>query len=227
MKRSRAAPGRRASRSPPPIPARPSTEILETIGRISGRRPARPVVDQRKGRARRRHRRLLCRPARALRHEACRPQRRRRCLHVANLYRRERRAGASPCATIPAFTVRRTSRTSRIYGMLATVPILEPSDAQEALDFTKLAFDLSELFDTPVIVRSTTRLSHTRSAVAIGDRHEPPARPFIEKPSKNVMIPAYARPRHGIGDRARGQAESLFRRSPRSIAGRRATPASA
>ena len=76
--------------------------------------------------------------------------------------------------------------------------MLEPSDAQEALDFTKLAFDLSELFDTPVIVRSTTRLSHTRSRVVLGDRIEPPARPFIEKPSKNVMIPAYARPRHGV-----------------------------
>jgi indolepyruvate ferredoxin oxidoreductase alpha subunit len=98
----------------------------------------------------------------------------------------------------PGIHSSQNEQDSRIYGMLATVPILEPSDAQEALDFTKLAFDLSELFDTPVIVRSTTRLSHTRSAVAIGDRMEPPPRPFIEKPSKNVMIPAYARPRHGL-----------------------------
>jgi indolepyruvate ferredoxin oxidoreductase alpha subunit len=98
----------------------------------------------------------------------------------------------------PGIHSSQNEQDSRIYGMLATVPILEPSDAQEALDFTKLAFDLSELFDTPVIVRSTTRLSHTRSAVAIGDRKEPPPRPFIEKPSKNVMIPAYARPRHAL-----------------------------
>ena len=81
--------------------------------------------------------------------------------------------------------------------MLAGVPVLEPSDAQEALDFTRLAFELSETFDTPVIVRGTTRLSHTRSPVVVGDRSEPPARGFLERPSKNVMIPAYARLRHG------------------------------
>src|ERR1017187_6139288 len=97
----------------------------------------------------------------------------------------------------PGIHSSQNEQDSRIYGMLASVPILEPSDAQEALDFTKLAFDLSELFDTPVIVRSTTRLSHTRSAVTVGDRKVPPPRGFIEKPSKNVMIPAYARPRIG------------------------------
>ena len=52
------------------------------------------------------------------------------------------------------------------------VPVLEPSDGQEALDFMRLAFDLSERFDTPVIVRSTTRLSHTRSLVKLGARVE-------------------------------------------------------
>jgi indolepyruvate ferredoxin oxidoreductase alpha subunit len=96
----------------------------------------------------------------------------------------------------PGIHSSQNEQDTRIYGALATVPVLEPSDAQEALDFTRLAFDLSETFDTPVIVRSTTRLSHTRSPVAIGDRDEPPPRAFIEKPSKNVMIPAYARPRH-------------------------------
>jgi indolepyruvate ferredoxin oxidoreductase, alpha subunit len=96
----------------------------------------------------------------------------------------------------PGIHSSQNEQDTRIYGALATVPVLEPSDAQEALDFTRLAFDLSETFDTPVIVRSTTRLSHTRSSVAIGDRDEPPPRGFIEKPSKNVMIPAHARPRH-------------------------------
>ena len=96
----------------------------------------------------------------------------------------------------PGIHSSQNEQDTRIYGALASVPVLEPSDAQEALEFTRLAFQLSEVFDTPVIVRSTTRLSHTRSAVVIGDRSEPPARGFIEKPSKNVMIPAYARPRH-------------------------------
>src|SRR5665811_258240 len=97
----------------------------------------------------------------------------------------------------PGIHSSQNEQDTRIYGQLATVPVLEPSDAQEALDYTRLAFDLSEQFDTMVIVRGTTRLSHTRSAVAIGDRKEPPPRGFIEKPSKNVMIPAHARPRHG------------------------------
>jgi indolepyruvate ferredoxin oxidoreductase, alpha subunit len=96
----------------------------------------------------------------------------------------------------PGIHSSQNEQDSRIYAMLATVPVLEPSDAQEALDFTRLAFDLSEQFDTPVIVRSTTRLSHTRSAVAVKSRTEVASRGFLEKPSKNVMIPAYARPRH-------------------------------
>ncbi len=97
----------------------------------------------------------------------------------------------------PGIHSSQNEQDTRIYGALATVPILEPSDAQEALDFTRLAFELSELFDTLVIVRSTTRLSHTRSAVAVKSRTEVASRGFLEKPSKNVMIPAYARPRHG------------------------------
>ena len=98
----------------------------------------------------------------------------------------------------PGIHSSQNEQDTRIYGALATVPVLEPSDAQEALDFTRLAFELSETFDTPVILRSTTRLSHTRSAVTIGGRVEPPPRKFIEDPVKNVMIPAHARRRHGV-----------------------------
>jgi indolepyruvate ferredoxin oxidoreductase alpha subunit len=74
--------------------------------------------------------------------------------------------------------------------------VLEPSDAQEALEFTRYAFDLSERFDTPVIVRTTTRLSHTRSSVELGERLEVTTRGFVDNRAKNVMIPAHARPRH-------------------------------
>ena len=98
----------------------------------------------------------------------------------------------------PGIHSSQNEQDSRIYGQFATVPILEPSDAQEALDLTKLAFDLSEQFDTMVIVRGTTRLSHTRSPVAIGPRIEHPSRGFLENPAKNVMIPAHARRRHTV-----------------------------
>jgi indolepyruvate ferredoxin oxidoreductase alpha subunit len=114
----------------------------------------------------------------------------------------------------PGIHSSQNEQDTRIYGVLASVPVLEPSDAQEALDFTRLAFELSETFDTPVIVRSTTRLSHTRSPVAVGDRNEPPPREFIEKPSKNVMIPAYARPRHGVVIEREARLKAYFAESP-------------
>ncbi len=96
----------------------------------------------------------------------------------------------------PGIHSSQNEQDTRIYGQFATVPVLEPSDAQEALDFTRLAFELSERFDTIAIVRTTTRLAHTRSPVALGARQEAPARGFNESPAKNVMIPAHARPRH-------------------------------
>ncbi|MCC6296197.1 MAG: indolepyruvate ferredoxin oxidoreductase subunit alpha, partial [Pseudomonadales bacterium] len=98
----------------------------------------------------------------------------------------------------PGIHSSQNEQDTRIYAQLATVPVLEPCDAQEALDYTRLAFELSEQFDTMVIVRGTTRLSHTRSPVAIGPRKEVAARPFIEDPAKNVMIPAHARRRHVV-----------------------------
>jgi len=96
----------------------------------------------------------------------------------------------------PGIHSSQNEQDTRIYGQFASVPVLEPSDAQEALEFTRLAFDLSENFDTMVIVRGTTRLSHTRSPVAIGERQARAPRAFIESPAKNVMIPAHARRRH-------------------------------
>lgn len=98
----------------------------------------------------------------------------------------------------PGIHSSQNEQDSRLLGRFAMVPVLEPSDAQEALEFTRLAFDLSERFDTPVIVRSTTRLCHTRSPVVVGPRREVASRGFLEDPRKNVMIPAYARIRHPL-----------------------------
>ena len=114
----------------------------------------------------------------------------------------------------PGIHSSQNEQDTRIYGALATVPVLEPSDAQEALEFTRLAFELSETFDTPVIVRATTRLSHTRSPVVLGERNEPPTRAFIEKPSKNVMIPAHARPRHGVVIEREARLKAYFAEAP-------------
>jgi indolepyruvate ferredoxin oxidoreductase alpha subunit len=98
----------------------------------------------------------------------------------------------------PGIHSSQNEQDTRIYGRLAMVPVLEPSDAQEALDYTRWAFELSEQFDTPVVVRSTTRLSHTRSLVRVGPRREVAPRGFHEDPAKNVMIPSHARLRHPV-----------------------------
>ncbi|CAH2602806.1 Indolepyruvate oxidoreductase subunit IorA [Rhodovastum atsumiense] len=96
----------------------------------------------------------------------------------------------------PGIHSSQNEQDTRLFCRLAMVPCLEPADAQEALDFTRAAFELSERYDTPVLIRSTTRLSHTRSVVRLGTREVPPARTFRDDPRKNVMIPAHARGRH-------------------------------
>ncbi len=96
----------------------------------------------------------------------------------------------------PGIHSSQNEQDTRLFSRLAMVPCLEPADAQEALDMMREAFGLSERFDTPVIVRSTTRLSHTRSLVSIGGREAPTAGGFVENPKKNVMIPSNARTQH-------------------------------
>jgi len=89
---------------------------------------------------------------------------------------------------------------NRHYARFGKFPCLEPADSQEAKDFTRFAFELSEQFDTPVMLRSTTRLSHSKSAVEVrmpaGPREPGPLPPFERKPRKYVPIPAHARLLH-------------------------------
>jgi len=96
----------------------------------------------------------------------------------------------------PGIHSSQNEQDSRLFGQFAQVPVFEPSDAQEALDFTRAAFEISELFDTPVIVRSTTRISHTRSPVLVSERETPEGRGFLADVTKNVMVPGHARRRH-------------------------------
>lgn len=85
---------------------------------------------------------------------------------------------------------------NRHYARAAKLPLLEPSDSQEALDFTKKAFELSEEYDTPVLLRVTTRIAHGKSPVAVGDRIEVAAPGYERTLAKRVLVPAVARPRH-------------------------------
>ena len=87
---------------------------------------------------------------------------------------------------------------SRHYARAAKVPMLEPSDSQEAKDFTVLAYELSEKFDVPVMIRLHTRVSHSRSLVEICDRKEAPLKEYTKDCGKYVMMPGMARMRHVV-----------------------------
>lgn len=114
----------------------------------------------------------------------------------------------------PGIHSSQNEQDTRLFGKLAGVPVLEPSDAQEALEFTKLAFELSETFDTPVILRSTTRLSHTRSLVRVGARREPAPRGFVNNSAKTVAIPANARRLHPLLIAREQKLREYFEASP-------------
>ncbi|OUN14295.1 indolepyruvate ferredoxin oxidoreductase subunit alpha [Flavonifractor sp. An91] len=87
---------------------------------------------------------------------------------------------------------------SRHYARSAKLPMLEPADSAEALAFTKAAYELSERFDTPVLLKMCTRVSHSQSVVETGERVEPPARPYEKTPAKYIMMPGYAKLRHPV-----------------------------
>jgi indolepyruvate ferredoxin oxidoreductase alpha subunit len=95
----------------------------------------------------------------------------------------------------PGMHSSQNEQDNRLYARFAAVPLLEPADSQEAKTFTELAFALSEEFDTPVLLRTTTRSSHTRGVVRLGERTPVQPRAFQRDPAKYVMLPAYARQR--------------------------------
>jgi indolepyruvate ferredoxin oxidoreductase alpha subunit len=88
---------------------------------------------------------------------------------------------------------------SRNYAKFAKIPMLEPSDSQECKEFTRLAFEMSERYDTPIMLRSSTRISHGKSVVELGERDSGLPLPKLQKnPAKLVMLPGNARVRHPI-----------------------------
>ena len=86
---------------------------------------------------------------------------------------------------------------SRNHAIGAKVPMLEPSDSGECKEFTKLAYEISEQFDTPVILRLSTRVAHSQSIVELEDR-KTVRYDYKKDPHKNIMTPANAKPKHII-----------------------------
>ncbi len=98
----------------------------------------------------------------------------------------------------PGLYSSQNEQDTRSIAIAAKVPVLEPSDSQEAKDFVRYAFEISEEYDTPVILRTTTRLSHSQGIVELADRLEPEIIEYVRNPQKNVMVPANASKRHPI-----------------------------
>ena len=86
---------------------------------------------------------------------------------------------------------------SRNWTRFGKIPMLEPGSSQECKDFTRIAFEISETFDTPVLLRGETRVCHCDSLVELGDREEPPTQKGLSQKEtpKHVMVPMYARVR--------------------------------
>lgn len=100
----------------------------------------------------------------------------------------------------PGLHSSQNEQDNRHYARFAKVPMLEPANSQEAKDMIIVGIEISEQFDTPVMLRTTTRISHAKSVVTFGERPPEPEEPYDYQtnPTKYVMIPAFARRRHPI-----------------------------
>ena len=98
----------------------------------------------------------------------------------------------------PGMHSSQNEQDSRHYAKAAKVMMLEPSDSEECLQYAKLAFDLSEQFDTPVILRLTTRVAHSRSLVHVSERDEKALKEYKKDPMKYVMMPGMAIKKHVV-----------------------------
>lgn len=98
----------------------------------------------------------------------------------------------------PSMFSSQNEQDTRLIARSANVPVIEPSDSQEAKDFTKFAFEVSEKYDTPIILRITTRVAHSQSLVEIEDRVERDIIPYEKNIAKYVMMPANAIKKHVV-----------------------------
>ena len=96
----------------------------------------------------------------------------------------------------PGMHSSQNEQDSRRHAVGAKLPMIEPSDSVECKEYTKLAYELSEQFDTPVLLRLSTRVSHSQSKVEEEARANIPHKEYVKNPQKYVMMPAFAKPKH-------------------------------
>ena len=105
----------------------------------------------------------------------------------------------------PGMHSSQNEQDSRYYARSAGIPMLEPSDSNEASQFVKIAFELSEKYDTPILLRSNTRISHSQSLVELNERTNVPLKAYVKNIAKNVMMPGMARKRHVVMEKRMNQ----------------------
>lgn len=98
----------------------------------------------------------------------------------------------------PGMHSSQNEQDSRHYAEAAKLPMLEPSDSREAKEFAKAAFELSEKYDTPILLRMCTRIAHSQSSVELEDRTEVSLKEYTKQPQKYIMAPANAIKRHPV-----------------------------
>ncbi len=113
----------------------------------------------------------------------------------------------------PGMHSSQNEQDTRWVALYSKMPMLEPASPAEAKEFVKEAFAMSERFDTPVILRMTTRISHTKENVTVGERNAPERPVFERNPAKYVMVPGYAYQRHILVEKRLEKLKALAERT--------------
>lgn len=114
----------------------------------------------------------------------------------------------------PGMHSSQNEQDSRHYAIAAKVPMLEPADSAECKAFAEQAFILSEQFDTPVILRLSTRVSHSQSLVEVKERVLSEQKPYEKNPQKYVMMPAMAKKKHFVVEQRTADLTAYAETSP-------------
>jgi indolepyruvate ferredoxin oxidoreductase, alpha subunit len=114
----------------------------------------------------------------------------------------------------PGMHSSQNEQDNRYYGKFAKIPVVEPSDSQEAKDYVRLALELSEKFDTPVILRTTTRIAHSQTLVEETPATPPVKYEYQKDEKKYVMVPAHARQRHVAVEQRRAELNKFAETTP-------------
>jgi len=113
----------------------------------------------------------------------------------------------------PGMHSSQNEQDNRRYAKFAKLPCLEPSDSQEAKEFVGQALDISERFDTPVLLHLTTRICHSKGLVTLGRRHRLRRKEYHKDARKRLIIPAHARVRHSVVERRLKELERFSNRT--------------